>query len=189
MQLREIVIQVSMDWKNIGGDTNLVDVMFQALLIVKALNLELPTSLPGKQAGVRLVEIVDRELIRGDLMRTLSQEELAERAEAVVRAIDAEGLLPYEAALKYVTALFTWHGCIHMAKATRRMYRTPTGEEAYSVELRRQGYAVILQWWTEAETRGNQWVRFGVSVARLFEHGRGNRPVEDWIPPDSPYWS
>lgn len=189
MQLRDVVSQVSKDWKNIGGDTNLVDVMFQAVRIVNALDLDLPTALPEKEAGVRLVEIIDRELIRGDLMRTLSQEELAKRAEAVVRTIDVEGLLPYEAALKYVMALFTWHGCIHMAKATRRTHLTPTGEEPYTLELRRQGYALILQWWTEAETRGNPWVRFGVSVARLLEHRRGNRPVEDWIPPDSPYWS
>jgi hypothetical protein len=190
MELREVVIKVSTDWRAVGGDSNLLDVMFQAHRIVKALVIALPTSVPAKDVGVRLVEIVDRELIRGDLIRNVPPEELAKRAEAVVRAIDDEGLLPgYDRIVKYVVALFTWHGCIHMAKVTRRTHRTATGEDPYTPELRRQGYAIAAQWWRETESVGNPWVKFGVTVARALEHGRGNQPVNDWVPPDSPYWA
>ena len=111
------------------------------------------------------------------------------RAEAVVRAIEGEDLLTtYEPTVKYIVALYTWHGCIHMAKTTRRTYRTSTGEDPYTPELRRHGYAVVEQWRKECESVGNPWVKFGVSLARRLEHGRGNRPVDDWVPRDSPYW-
>ena len=189
MELHEAIARVSREWKSIGGDTNLVDVVFQAHRLTKALGITLPTDRAAREVGVRLVEIVDRELIKGDLIRTLSSDELKARADAVVRAIDSESLLTgYEPAVKYVVALYTWHGCIHMAKATRRTHRTPTGEDAYTPELRQHGYALIQQWWRECDSVGNPWVKFGVTVARLLELGRGNQPVDDWVPRDSPYW-
>ena len=57
MDLREVVIKVSTDWRRVGGDSNLLDVMFQAHRIVKALGIGLPTGAPTKDVGVRLVEI------------------------------------------------------------------------------------------------------------------------------------
>src|SRR5437867_5331668 len=113
MDLREAVINVSKDWRAaVSGDPNLVDVIFQAHRMAKALGIQLPTDLPTKEVGVRLVEIVDRELIKSNLIRTLSPDELARRAQAVVHAIEAEGLLAgYEPTVKYMMALFTWHGC------------------------------------------------------------------------------
>jgi hypothetical protein len=191
MELRNAVISASAVWKrDVGGDINLVDVMFQAVRVGRAAGEAIPAELPERLVGVRLVEIVDRELIKGDLIRTLSSEELAGRAEATVRAIEAEGILAgHSAIVKYVVALFTWHGCIHMAKATRRAYRTAKGEEDYNLDLRWHAYDIIRQWWAETETLGNPWVKFGVGVARLVEQGRGNQPVEDWVPADSPYWS
>jgi hypothetical protein len=189
VDLREAIITVSRNWKTVGGDSNLLDVIFQAHHMAKTCGIQVPTDLPTKEAGVRLVETVDRELIKGDLIRTLPPEELARRGEAVVRAIESEDLLTaYEAVVKYIVALYTWHGCIHIAKATRRTHRTATGEDPYTPELRRQGYALVQQWWKEAESVGNPWVKFGVSLARRLEQGRGHQPVDNWVPRDSPYW-
>jgi len=47
MELREVVIKVLTDWRAVGGDSNLLDVMFQAHRIVKALVIALPTSVPA----------------------------------------------------------------------------------------------------------------------------------------------
>src|SRR5687767_2012556 len=113
MNLREAIGTVSREWRPATGDTNLLDVIFQAHRIAKTLAIQVPINIPPKDTGVRLVEIVDRELIEGDLIRTVSPEELAMRATAVIRAIDGEDLLSaYEATVKYIVALYTWHGCI-----------------------------------------------------------------------------
>jgi hypothetical protein len=72
MELRNAVISASAVWKrDVGDDTNLVDVMFQAVRVARAAGEAVPAELPERLVGVRLVEIVDRELIKGDLIRTV----------------------------------------------------------------------------------------------------------------------
>ncbi len=152
------------------------------------LGVHLPTALPAKDVGVRLVELVDAELIKGRLIRTLSPQEVSARAEALVARIHADGLVPHPIAVNYAITLFTWHGCIHMAKALRPTYRTPTGEAPYSLEIRQHGYQIIERSWREAEAGGNPFVRYGVTLARGLEVGRRNRIIDDWVPRESPYW-
>ena len=56
MDLKQVVISVSKDWRQISGDSNLFDVLFQAHRIVKALAIAVPSDVPAKDIGVRLVE-------------------------------------------------------------------------------------------------------------------------------------
>ena len=80
MDLKQVVISVSKDWRQISGDSNLFDVLFEAHRIVKALAIAVPSDVPAKDIGVRLVEIVG--------CTPVPPEELARRAEAVVRALE-----------------------------------------------------------------------------------------------------
>lgn len=185
---REAATRAAAAWPAAAGDTNLVDVYLHAARIAEMLGVRPPMDLPPKDVGVRLVELVDAELIKGRLMRTLSPKEVAARAEALVARIRADGLLPHSIAVNYAITLFTWHGCIHMAKTLRPTYRTPTGEAPYSLEIRQHGYAAIDHWWREAEAGGNPFVRYGLTLARALEQGRANRIIDDWVPRESPYW-
>jgi hypothetical protein len=185
---REAAARAAAAWPAAGGDTNLLDVYTHAARIVSMLGVSLPAALPSKDVGVRLVELVDAELINGRLIRTLSPQEVSARAEALVTRIQAAGLLGHSIAVNYAITLFIWHGCIHMAKTLRPTYRTPTGEAPYSLEIRRHGYRIIERSWREAEAEGNPFVRFGVTLARGLEVGRGNRIIDAWVPRGSPYW-
>jgi hypothetical protein len=127
------------------------------------------------------------ELINGRLIRTLSPQEVAARVEALIARIQADGLLPHPIAVNYAIVLFTWHGCIHMAKNLRPTYQTATGEAPYSLKIRRHGYQIIERSWREAEAEGNPFVRYGVTLARPLEVARGNRIIDDWVPRESPY--
>ena len=185
---REAAARAAAAWPAVGGDTNLLDVYIHATRIVQMHGVHLPAALPSKDGGVRLVELVDAELIKGRLIRTLSPQEVSARAEALIARIQADGLLSHSIAVNYAIALFTWHGCIHMAKNLRPTYRTPTGEAPYSLEIRQHGYQIIERSWRQAVAEGNPFVRYGVTLARPLEVARGNRIIDDWVPRESPYW-
>ncbi|MBI4307150.1 MAG: hypothetical protein HY678_12605 [Chloroflexi bacterium] len=184
--LRRAVAKAT-NWVPAGGDTNLMDVHEHAERVAEILGLVLPSALPSNPSGVRLVELVDRELISGTLIRSLAPDELARRAVTLTARIREAELLKHAASANYIVALYIWHGCIHMAKSLRPTYRTTLGEVPYSLAQRQEAYSVIEQWWKAADQRGNPYVRFGVTLARALEHGRGNRVVDDWVPRESPY--
>ena len=80
-----------------------------------------------------------------------------------------------------------------MAKLLRDAFVIPGGEADYTTEQRVKGYAWLQKCWAMEVGRGNPWVRYGVSLARLFEKTRkGDKfeevVVEEWVPPESPYW-
>ena len=175
-------------WRQVkkGEDPNTIDVYDCAGRGLKALNLQIPTELPEKEIGVEVVELVNEKFVKGSLIRKCTPQELAERGYQLVNHIQAQKLLSFGPSESYVVALYIWHGCICMAKNLRKNYVVGGGREApYTIEQRQQGYNSIQKCWQEEENRGNPWVRYGVSLARLFEKGE---KVDDWIPKDSPYW-
>lgn len=190
--LQEVIRRIAQYWPKIpfkpGEDPNLIDVYWHGGKLAELLKLQIPTELPEKEIGVRVVEFVDEIFIKGSLIRLCSLQELAERGRKLVEAIQEHKPLPFRCLESYVTALYTWHGCISMAKLLRKTYVTPAGEAPYTSEMRRQGYNYLQKCWVAEEVKGNPWVRYGVSLAKLLEKKRGNPVVENWIPPDSPYW-
>ncbi len=187
-------------WPQIGPgdpttsvDPNLADIYWHVQRLQNLLHIELPLVLPPKAAGVAAVELVEQHLIGGLPLRSLSADAVAEKAARLADALEQDQLLSGAPLQRYVTALYAWHGCINMAKVLRRTYVTPAGEAEYAPEQRRQGYAHLSTHWSLEEARGNPWVRYGVSLARLLEKSRkaddfAQRVVEDWVPRDSPYW-
>jgi hypothetical protein len=89
-----------------------------------------------------------------------------------------------------VISMYSWHGCIHMAKTLRPV---DVLWRQYTPEMRQHGYDHIQREWTREDALGDTWVRYGVSLARFFEMGRKKESFstmvhEDWVPEDSPYW-
>ncbi len=164
-------------------DTNTTDILDIARNLLDSVDLPLPTETPTKQVGISIVECVEEKFIKG-LIRSLSQEELIQKAENLVRCLRIKGISI--GVVEAVTiALFTWHGCICMAKATRVVDAIGT---QYTQEMRERDYESLKNDWEEEQSRNNPWVKYGASLARSLEKKRGNSPVEDWIPKDSPYW-
>lgn len=181
---------VARSWTQLdeSGDPNTVDAYWHAGKIVKLLRIQLPTELPHKDIGVALVECVENSFIAGSLIRQCSPQSLVEKGLILVEVIQNQRLLSFGIKESYAVALYTWHGCINMAKLLRRAYFTPGGEELYTVEMRLRGYNQLQECCYNEEVRGNPWVRYGISLAKLLEKKRGNPVVENWVPKDSHYW-
>lgn len=188
--LRAAIESAAQSWPRMCGpsDPNTIDVYWHAGEVVKLLALKLPIETPQKKIGVALVECVEKRFISGSLIRQCSPHGLAERAVELIKAIRDRRLLSIEVQESYAVALYTWHGCINMAKLLRRTYVVPGGEAPYTLEMRLQGHNWLQECWRREEAKGNPWVRYGVSLARLLEKERGNPIVENWVPRDSSYW-
>lgn len=180
-----------------SGDPNLVDVYWLAKSVTRALGLSIPSRLPEREIGIKIVECVESTLVRGTLVRSLPHNVLSDRGLWLVRRIRNGKLLDYlvdrrllydGAGQTYVSAFYTWHGCLNMAKTLRRTYVTERGEAPYTAELRKQGYGYIQRCTDEEDASGNPWVKFGVMITRDLARGRNNEIVDDWVPKDSPYW-
>ena len=189
----EQAIRNATSWRVVGGDPNLIDVYDHASSVQSALSLQLPAIHPEKAVGVAAVEIVETTFIAGALIRTRSPDQLVMLALSLVEKLAQQIASTREHT--YVSALFAWHGCLNMAKATRQGYVTGPGMTTpYTLEQRVASYEHIQQAWRSEESRGNTWVRYGVSLARSLEQGRhrdnfSSAVVEAWVPRDSPYWS
>jgi hypothetical protein len=135
------------------------------------------------------VESVEENFIKGSLIRCLSSEELARSGELLVKDIQNQKLLSFENQINYVVSLYTWHGCLCMAKLTRETYVTNNGEKPYIDEMRFNGYTQLQNLWKkEEQDGGNPWIRYGVSMAKTLSEKRGDKIINNWIPKDSPYW-
>ncbi len=196
-ELEQAVSKAAKTWLQIGsGDPNTIDLYWQAQKVQERLGLQLPQTLPPKENGVALVELVENHFVCASLgvaVRDLPPDAVAQRACKLVDAIQGAGLQSYRPQESYVIALYTWHGCINMAKLLRPSYNVPGGRAAYSDQQRVQGYARLRECWTQETVKSNPWVRYGVSLARRLEINRkkgefAHMVVEDWVPPDSPYW-
>jgi hypothetical protein len=174
-------------WRPVNhGDPNTIDVYDHAGKVLRILHLHLPTDLPSKEIGIKIVELVDNNFIKGVFIRECKPPELSERGEHILYQIQEQKLLPFSPSENYVVALYIWHGCICMAKSVRKTFVISEGnEESYTPDRRRQEYNGIQQCWQQEENKGNLWVRYGVSLARSF---RSKGKVDDWVPKDSPYW-
>lgn len=188
--LQAVITMAAQSWPQlyVPGDPNTFDVYWHAGKVVELLGLQVPIERPKKEIGVVLVECVENFFIRGSLIRECSAQSLAKRGLELVESIQNQKLLSVGAQESYAVALYTWHGCICMAKLLRRTYRNRGGEAPYTHDLRLRGYNQLQRDWRSEDTRGNPWVRYGVSLARLLEKKRGNPLVENWVPSDSPYW-
>ena len=191
--LEQAVGEAAATWPSVGeGDPNTIDVYWHACRVQERLALELPDALPTKERGVSLVELVEKHFV-GGLIRYLAPDVLVQRALTLVVAIEQLFLVDGGRDQSYVCSLFAWHGCVNMAMLLRRTFVTADGEAEYTMERRVEGYAWLEHFWSEKETRGNRWVSYGVSLARPFEMNRKKENftqtvVEDWVPPNSPYW-
>jgi hypothetical protein len=140
---------------------------------------------------VLIVEIVEKHLIANTILRHVEPEELGSRAETLIRSLHARSLMRGRGfADMYVAALYAWHGCVPMAKLMRRMYVTANGEVPYTQQQRLREHALILSSASSGERRG-AWIRFEMSIAKLFEKNRGKQDDEiddSWVPQESPYW-
>jgi hypothetical protein len=183
--LREAIINAARDFPPIdGGDPNTFDVLWIAKGLMDFTNLPLSTDLPKIEKGLAIVECVENKFIKGSLIRTLSQEELIQRTEDLLRCLRIN-LFNLEMVEAVTISLFIWHGCICMAKTTRI---SDSAGQLYNNGIRTRDYNSLKQEWEEEERRGNPWVKYGVSLARLLSKKRENKIIDDWIPPDSPYW-
>lgn len=170
------------------GDPNTIDLYWQAAKVLASLGVSIPHGVPPKAVGVGIVECVESKFVKGSLIRNLRPSVLSDRGLLLTRTLNAGPLWAFLPEQAFVVALFAWHGCINMAKTTRKTYVTGDGEAEYSSELRISGYNSIRKCWLEEVKKGNPWVRYGVSVARGLTKSRGNEMVDDWIPRISPYW-
>jgi len=188
--LLEAIKEAAGSWPQLAGlgDPNTIDVYWHASEVVGLLKLRLPTKLPEKEIGVAVVECVENDFIKSSLIRDCSSQELAEKGRKLVECIQNQKLLPLRRSESYVVALYTWHGCINMAKLTRRTHVIPHGEAPYTIEMRLEGYHSLQECCFAEQAKGNPWVRYGVSIARLLGKKRGNAVEDNWIPEDSPYW-
>lgn len=174
-----------------GGDLNLEDIIFIAQsLYLRHLTKEFPRNLPDKETGIAIAESVEDIFIRGVLVRNLSKEEFLSRAGELIKRLQTKNLLNVGAADALALAFFTWHGCINMAKATR--VKDVLGN-LYTPEMRNEAYSQLKQEWEDEERKGNLWVKYGVSLAKLLEEKRKKQDpqkqiMDDWVPTDSPYW-
>ncbi|MBI2292344.1 MAG: hypothetical protein HYU73_18915 [Betaproteobacteria bacterium] len=194
--LQRAVTEVALTWDVLSGpgDPNTIDLYRHARRVEEFLRLQIPRELPDRGSGVALVELVERHFLQSQLIRIVLPAEIGARACALVDAIAEAGLLRYcLPEQRYIVTLYGWHGCINMAKILRRTYVTPSGEENYTMDQRTGDYSWLANCWSEEIVRGNPWVRYGVSLARLFETNRKGdvfkaSVFEDWVPRDSPYW-
>ena len=188
--LKTAIKMAAQSWTQLDepGDPNTVDVYCHAGKIVKLLRIQLPTELPQKDIGGTLVECVENNFIGGSLIRQCSPQSLVEKGLILIEVIQNPRLLSFGIKESYAVALYTWHGCINMAKLLRRAYFTPDGEELYTVEMRLRGYNQLQECCHNEEVKCNPWVRYGISLAKLLEKKRGNPVVENWVPKDSHYW-
>lgn len=170
------------------GDPNTIDLYWQAANVSERMGVTIPHGIPPKATLLEIVRCVEDTFVRGSLIRNLPTNVLSDRGLLLVRTLRSGQLWAYLPEQIYVIALYAWHGCINMAKITRRTYVTGNGEAPYPTEVRISGYRSIRRCWTEEVRKGNPWVRYGVSVARALENGRGNELIDDWVPRNSPYW-
>ena len=177
-----------------GGDPNTIDVYQHARTVEELMKLDVPATLPPKQRGVAVVELVERLFVSGSLIRNHLPDVLVQRAGALADEIGRAVLLEHSSPHNFICALYAWHGCINMAKLVRRTFVIPGGEAEYTIAERLRGYALLEQCWSAEDSRANPWVRYGVSLARSLEEGRQQdefpaRVVENWVPAGSPYWA
>lgn len=191
--LEQAVGEAAATWPSVGeGDPNTIDLYWHACRVQERLQLELPETLPTKERGVCLVELVEKHFV-GGLIRFFPPDVLVKRALTLVAATEQLVLIEGGRHQSYVCSLYAWHGCVNMAKLLRHTFVTADGEAEYTMERRVEGYASLQQFWSKKEARGNRWVSYGVSLARGFEMNRKKENftqmvVEDWVPPNSPYW-
>jgi len=194
--LQQAVESTGRSWPQLysRGDPNTIDIFWHARKVANVLRVQLPVELPKKELGVSVVEKVERYFVSGGtLVRQVPAADLSEKALRLVDSVRNERLLLLAEHESYIAALYSWHGCINMAKLLRAKFVVPGGEESYAVDDRIQGYELLRRQWCEEDIKGNPWVRYGVSLARLLEKNRkgeqfSQKIIEDWVPQDSPYW-
>jgi len=168
----------------VGVDTNTVDV-FTLAIGLEDHGVAYPTILPDKATGIAIVNEVET-FVDAKLIRTLSPRVITERAIDLVSRLDRSAVLDASPLTQLAVAFCVWHGCINMAKSLR--YET-SDHTVYTEDVRTSDYEDLRKLWTDEDARGNPWIRYGVSLARDFEMGRGNTPIDDEVPKDSPYWT
>lgn len=186
LRLKEAVETVAWEWPGIGGDTNVQDVLHLAYSLQRELKIEkLPCRLVRKKTALCWVEDIDRLLIKGDILRSLSPTEVALRVLAFSMTLHG----PTAPAI-ILQALCTWFGAIGMMKCTRTHYNShaPGGKTAYTQEERWIGFYMVQLAWKQALAAGIPWVRFGVSIGNALAKSRGDKIVDRWVPKSSPYW-
>lgn len=129
--------------------------------------------------GVDMVEAVDELLVCGSELRLLTPVEIHRR----LVALDQSRRL-----VDLAAALYTWYGCIAMAKMTREVHNAPEGARPYTDEVRWRGYKRLVQQNVKYQSQGNYWVMYGIQLAKHLSASRGNVAITDWIPPDATYW-
>ena len=179
----------------IGGDIdfNTFDLYWHSGQVVRLSGVQIPQEALRSEVGVDLVELVEKVYFPppdGATFREYSLDILVSKGNFLVGKIRDLRLLSFEDMQNYVVSLYTWHGCIYMAKLLRKTHRTTEGEAVYTDEMRLGGYKQLQVWWEDEDRRSNPWVRYGVSIARRFQQARTNTtPVDEWVPGDSPYWN
>lgn len=198
--VKQVIVELAQWWPPVSpstGDSNTIDVYLVACRVherLRRLRIDLPTELPDKKTGIRLVDLVETYFVIGKEekliipIRLCLPQRLIERSQDLEEAIQRESLLANSPTQNLVIAFYMWHGYICMAKYTRMTYVVNVGEAPYTIEKRLQGYNELKACFNCELARGNPWVRYGVSLARLLVHKRGNIVIEDWVPEDSPYW-
>ena len=136
--------------------------------------------LPVEQANLSMVLAVENRLICGTQVRTLPNHELAARLQYLDSALKTDWCL--------ASSLYLWYGCIAMAKSTRGNFNSPTGSNEYTPELRWRSYAILLNDNVEALSQNNPWIFLGISLAQELSKLRNDEVINQWVPPDSPYW-
>jgi hypothetical protein len=185
-ELFEEIEALSHAWPAQRGEPNLQDLPWLARALIARLPITVPQAFPTSDDGVALVELVEKTLLvpsPSHVLRDNSPADLVSRCEALTREIRNKKLLQGDDASTFVAALLTWLGCISMAKTLRAVDSAGT---VYTDALRRQGYQQLEAEWSGT---GGEWIRYGATLARALERGRGNRDLpDDWVPRDSPYW-
>ncbi|MBI2907420.1 MAG: hypothetical protein HYX92_07195 [Chloroflexi bacterium] len=188
--LRQAVVESAHYWPELAGqgDPNTIDVYRLARLVEERIGAKLPDQPVNKEAGIEMVELVENKLIACSLIRQVSADKLAQRSLELSAGLATKRLQVSGATGAFLAALYAWHGCILMAKSLRASYVIAGGVAAYSLPMRVKAYDHLRTCWLAEEARGNGWVRYGASLARLLEQRRGNTVVDNWVPKDSPYW-
>jgi hypothetical protein len=173
-------------WPEPRDEPNLQDLHWLAVVLIARMALALPDEFPPHERGVEIVELVERTVLlqsRDHLLRFNPPADLVRLCDDLVRAIREHQLLQHDDATNFVAALLTWVGCLRMAKSLRAY---DSIGQAYTDEIRQREYARLTALWNQ---RGGSWIRYGTTLARAFEGGRGNPIVEEWVPRNSPYWA
>lgn len=173
------------------GDANTFDVWWLMRHFIQLLELDLPTNLPPKEVGIKIALCADENFIEG-IIRFLTTEKLVQRADNLIRELDVEELLPnLNKKTQFAIALSIWYGCICMSKLLRQ---EDAGNNEISNEVREFEYERLKGEWEFEQSRGNPWVRYGVTLAKDFEIPRATREnrafYDEWVvgvDPNSPY--